>query len=55
MEKSFNRRNYTIDPEWMKRVKEIVDWCIEFDLYVILNDHHDNADLIEETISYGSG
>ena len=47
--------NYTIDPEWMKRVKEIVDWCIEFDLYVILNDHHDNADLIEETISYGSG
>ena len=47
--------NYTIDPEWMKRVKEIVDWCIEYDLYVILNDHHDNADLIDEPISYGSG
>ena len=47
--------NYTIDPEWMKRVKEIVDWCIEYDLFVILNVHHDNADLIEEPISYGSG
>ena len=48
-------KKYTIDPDWMKRVKEIVDWCIESGLYVILNDHHDNADLIEDPISYGSG
>ncbi|MCQ2573133.1 MAG: glycoside hydrolase family 5 protein [Treponema sp.] len=34
--------NYTIDPKWMARVKEIVDWAIEDDLYVILNTHHDN-------------
>ena len=34
--------NYTIDTAWMARVKEIVDWCIEDGLYVILNDHHDN-------------
>lgn len=34
--------NYTIDSAWMKRVKEIVDWCIADGLYVILNDHHDN-------------
>ena len=34
--------NYTIDPAWMARVKEIVDWCIEDGFYVILNDHHDN-------------
>ena len=48
--------NYTIDPEWMKRVKEIVDWCLEAGLYVILNDHHDNADLIEgSSIPYGKG
>lgn len=33
---------YTIDSEWMKRVKEVVDWSIEAGLYVILNDHHDN-------------
>ena len=49
-------KNYTIDPKWMKRVKEVVDWCIEIGLYVILNVHHDNADLVEDkSISYGSG
>lgn len=34
--------NYTIDPRWMTRVKEIVDWAIEADMYVIMNTHHDN-------------
>lgn len=34
--------NYTIDPNWMARVKEIVDWAMEDDMYVILNTHHDN-------------
>ena len=33
--------NYTIDPEWMARVKEIVDWSIEAGYYVIINSHHD--------------
>lgn len=34
---------YTIDPKWMSRVKQIVDWALESDLYVILNTHHDNC------------
>ncbi len=34
--------DYTISPAWMKRVKEIVDWAIEDDMYVVLNIHHDN-------------
>lgn len=34
-------RNYTIDPNWMTRVKTIVDWALENDMYVILNSHHD--------------
>lgn len=34
--------NYTVDPAWMQRVKQIVDWAIEDGMYVILNDHHDN-------------
>lgn len=34
--------NYTIDPLWMARVKEIVDWAIGNDMYVVLNTHHDN-------------
>ena len=32
--------NYTIDPKWMARVKEIVDWSIDAGYYVILNEHH---------------
>ena len=36
--------NYTIDPAWMSRVKEVVDWAIEDGLYVIINIHHDNYD-----------
>lgn len=35
-------QNYTIDPAWMNRVKEIVDWAIKADMYVIINTHHDN-------------
>lgn len=37
-------KNYTIDPKWMSRVKTIVDWAIENDMYVILNSHHDCYD-----------
>lgn len=34
--------NYQIDPEWMARVKEVVDYAYNADLYVIINSHHDN-------------
>lgn len=33
--------NNTIDAEWLARVKEVVDYCIDRDLFVILNTHHD--------------
>ena len=26
---------------WLKRVKEIVDWCLAEDMYVIINTHHE--------------
>ena len=48
-------RNYTIDPQWMRRVKTVVDWCIRRGLYVILNTHHDNCDGKEEPLKYGEG
>ncbi len=32
--------NYTIDSEWMARVKQIVDWAYDAGYYVILNEHH---------------
>lgn len=30
-----------ISKKWMARVKEVVDWCVDEDLYVIINIHHD--------------
>jgi endoglucanase len=33
--------NWTIRPDFMNRVKQVVDWAIEADLYVILNTHHE--------------
>jgi endoglucanase len=46
---------YTIDPEWMERVKTIVDWGLKQGLYVILNDHHDNYDNDKGALPYGLG
>ncbi|MGM9779671.1 MAG: cellulase family glycosylhydrolase, partial [Prevotella sp.] len=33
----------TIDKAWMARVREIVDYCINAGLYVVLNDHWDGG------------
>lgn len=46
--------NYTIDPKWMARVKQIVDWAYAEDMYIIMNIHHDNADS-EQNFKYGKG
>ena len=35
--------NFTIDSEWLARVKEVVNYCIDNDMYVILNIHHDTS------------
>ena len=42
-----NAATYEIDAEWMARVKEIVDYCINEGLYVLLNDHWDGGWLEE--------
>lgn len=34
--------NMIINDRWMARVKEIVDYAVSQDMYVILNSHHDN-------------
>ena len=31
---------YTIDPDWMARVKRVVDMALDIGYYVILNEHH---------------
>ena len=35
--------NDQVDPVWMKRVHEVVDYVIDQGMYCILNTHHDNG------------
>ncbi|SCG68095.1 cellulase family glycosylhydrolase [Micromonospora humi] len=34
--------DYTIDAAWLNRVRQIVDWALAEDLYVMINLHHDS-------------
>ncbi|WP_199035178.1 cellulase family glycosylhydrolase [Glycomyces salinus] len=34
--------DYAIDPAYLDRVEEVVDWALEADLYVLINIHHDS-------------
>ena len=34
--------DFTVDPAWMARVKEVADWIVGEGMYVIINIHHDN-------------
>ena len=38
-----DKENVTIDPAWLARVKEIVDYCTGDGLYVFINDHWDGG------------
>ena len=35
--------DHHIDTKWLDRVQQVVDYCINDSLYVILNDHYDNG------------
>lgn len=35
--------DFSIQEAWMKRVQEIVDYCVDQDMYCIINIHHDGA------------
>ncbi|WP_407399555.1 glycoside hydrolase family 5 protein [Treponema sp.] len=47
-------KEYTVDPSWMAKVKESVDWAISDGLIVIINIHHDNS-FSESEFKYGRG
>ncbi len=42
-----DQSTYQIDPAWMARVKQVVDWCYARNLYVVLNSHWDKGWLDE--------
>jgi len=45
-----NPSTHQIDPAFMARVKQVVDWCLATNLHVILNDHWDGG-WLENNIS----
>ncbi len=40
----FTDADGNVDPAWMARVHEVVDWALDEGLYVILNVHHDTGE-----------
>lgn len=36
---------WKIRADWLERIKQVVDWALDEDLFVIVNMHHDNATL----------
>ncbi len=36
-------KDYKISEAWLSRVKEVVDYAVANDMYIILNIHHDNS------------
>ncbi len=36
--------DYTIDEKWISRIQDIVDYCVDNGMYVIINIHHDGGD-----------
>ncbi len=42
----------TIKPEWLDRVQQVVDWCVEEDLFIIINIHHEGDWLTKASADY---
>ena len=49
-----NANTYAIDATWMARVRQVVDYCINAGLYVVLNDHWDGGWLEEHINATGA-
>ncbi len=45
-----DENTYEISPEWFSRVKEVVDYCINNDMYAIINIHWDGGWLEENPV-----
>ena len=37
-----NTTEMAVNPEWLARVKEVVDWALAENMYVIINSHHED-------------
>jgi aryl-phospho-beta-D-glucosidase BglC (GH1 family) len=46
--------NYTIEAAYLNRVKEVVDWALAADLYVVVNIHHDSWEWVNTMPTNGA-
>lgn len=37
----YDGQSTTIDPRWVRRLREVIDWCLEDSLLVVINTHHE--------------
>ena len=44
--------NYTISEDWLARVQQVIDWCVEEDMFIILNIHHEDSWLTKASTDY---
>ena len=42
----------TIKTDWLDRVQQVVDWCVEEDLFIIINIHHEDSWLTKASKDY---
>lgn len=42
----------TIKEDWLNRVQQVVDWCVEEDLFIIINIHHEGDWLLNASKDY---
>ena len=47
----FTDDTYEIDREWLVRVKEVVDYVLDNDMYAIINIHHDGNDTAQSWLT----
>lgn len=45
-----DKENYTIDPAWLDRVDEVISYCVNNDIYAIVNIHWDGG-WLEENVN----
>ena len=48
-----DKENMSIDPVWMKRIKEIVNYCLNAGLCVIINEHWDGGWMEHDAFTNG--
>ena len=42
-DKVADRNDFTIRTDWLFRLMQVIDWAYDYDMYIIINTHHDSG------------